>query len=88
MTLKWQKRAVGVITLGAFGWVVIDGAECIGDGPRHPACDAYAVVVSTATDSLGASYAVSQNMITGDVIAVPKPDQRPAFEHLPPRLLV
>ena len=87
MTSKWQKGAVNV-TLGAFAWAVSGGAECIGDGPRRPACDAYAVVVSTATDSLGSSYVVSQNMITGDVIAAPKPDQRPGFEHLPPWLLV
>ena len=87
MTSKWQKRAVGV-TLSAFAWAVIDGAECIGDGPRQPACDAYAVVVSTATGSLSGSYVVSQNMITGDVITAPNPDQRPGFEHLPPWLLV
>ena len=87
MTSKWQKRAVGVIMVGAYGWVVIDGAKCIDDGPRNPACDAYAVAVSTATGSLGASYVVSQNMITGDAITAPKPDQRPAFEHLPPWLL-
>ena len=87
MTSKWQNGTVGV-TLISFAWAVNGGADCIGDGPRRPACDAYAVAVSTATGSLGASYVVSQDMITGNVIPVPKPDQRPGFEHLPPWLLV
>ncbi len=72
--------------VGTAGAMVLAGVVCVadgGDGHYNVACDRFAIAAgSTATTSLSASLIVSQDMNSGDEIAVPRLDERPGILYM------
>ena len=86
MFAKHSKSTGAAVTLVVTALTLTSlAAPCLGkDGPRDPACDRFAIAAgSTATTSAGPAFTVSQDMITGNEIGMPRFDGRPAIIYLP-----
>ena len=81
--MTWTRRNVIMVgTAAAMAWA---GVVCVadgGDGHYNVACDSFAIAAGSTATSLSASLIVSQDMNSGDEIAVPRLDERPGILYM------